>query len=131
MLPLSGYCIHTFRHSDDLRKQQHQEEGSHILTERKAWMTGRQLWARAEQAEARMPILFSGADAHTGIICWAIIDDITIHPETRETTCSYSALRPITPPKALSALRLRSTGRQVSDDLIRPYAICHTPSFLA
>lgn len=48
-----------------------------------------------------------------------------------QTTCSYSALRPITPPKPLSALRRRSGDRQVSDDLIRPYAICHTPSFLA
>jgi len=77
-----------------------------------------------------MPILFSGADVHTGLIYWATIDDITIDG-TRKTTCSYSSLRPITPPKPLSALRLRSGDRQVSDDLIRPYAICHTPRLVA
>jgi len=44
MASLSGYCIHTFRHSDDLRKQL-QEGGRHTLTERQAWTTGRQLWA--------------------------------------------------------------------------------------
>jgi hypothetical protein len=78
-----------------------------------------------------MPILFSGADVHTGLIYWATIDDITIDHDTRKTTCSYSSLRPITPPKPLSALRLRSGDRQVSDDLIRPYAICHTPRLVA
>jgi hypothetical protein len=130
MASLFGYCIHTFRHSDDLQKQQ-KDGGSHTLTEGKAWRTGRQLWIDAERAAERMPILFSGADVHTGLIYWAAIDDIRIDDETRQTTCSYSALRSIAPPKLLSTLRLRSGDRPVSDDLIRPYAICHTPDFLA
>jgi hypothetical protein len=75
MASLFGYCIHTFRHSDDLQKQQ-KDGGSHTLTEGKAWTTGRQLWIDAERAAERMPILFSGADVHTGLIYWAAIDDI-------------------------------------------------------
>lgn len=81
--------------------------------------------AGRSSSRERMPILFSGADVHTGLIYWATIDDITIDHESRKTTCSYSSLRPITPPKPLSALRLRSGDRLVSDDLIRPYATHH------
>jgi hypothetical protein len=130
MASFFAYCIHTFRHSDDLRDQQ-QEGGRHTLTEGKAWTTGRQLWAEAGRAGERMPILFSGAEKHTGLIYWATIDGITIDDTTRQTTCLYSDLRAIEPPKRLSALRLRTGDRQVSDDLIRPYALCRTPGFLA
>jgi hypothetical protein len=129
MSDLSSYCIHTIRHSEELRRQA-DEGGGHTLTEHKNWKTGSQLWAEAERSGERMPIVFSGADVSTGLIYWATIDDITVDDETPLTTCSYSNLRAIEPAKPLSALRLRVGGRQLSDDLIRPYAICHTPSFL-
>ena len=77
-----------------------------------------------------MPILFSAADRDSGVIYWATIDDIAINDETSRTICSYSNLREIKPPKPRSTLRLRTGDRPLSDDLIRPYAICHTPGFL-
>jgi hypothetical protein len=76
-----------------------------------------------------MPVIFSGADIDTGLIYWAKIEDITFDDE--RTSCSYSDLRGIEPPRPLSALRLRKGNRQLSDNLIRPYAICYTPTFLA
>jgi hypothetical protein len=130
MTSLSAYCIHTFLHSSVLRRQE-SGDGSHELTERKAWITGRQLLASAQQHGEQMPLLFSRADIGNGIFYWATIDDITIDPQTRETTCLYRSLRAITPPRTLPELRLRNGNRPVSKDLIRPYAICHTPSFLA
>jgi hypothetical protein len=125
---LSTYCIHTLRHSDELRAQR-SAGGRHELTERKLWVTGRQLWAEALRSGERMPVIFSGADIYTGLIYWAVIDDIAFADE--KTSCSYSDLREIEPPPPLSALRLRKGNRQVSDNLIRPYAICYTPGFLA
>jgi len=132
MTSLSPYCIHTFRHSSDLRGQD-AEGGSHRLTEGRAWITGRQLWGTAQQHEEQMPLLFSDADVDvdTGVFYWAVIDAIVLDDQTRATTCRYSSLRRITPPRKLSELRLRNGDRPVSEDLIRPYAICHTPSFLA
>jgi hypothetical protein len=73
--------------------------------------------------------VFSGAEDETGLIYWAAIGDIAIDEQTR-TTCTYSDLRPITSRRSKSSLRLRLTGRPISADLIRPYAICHTPDFL-
>ena len=128
MSGLSSYCIHTFRHSGQLQKQE-AEGGRHTLTEHKVWKAGSQLWAEAMRIGEEMPVIFSAADTDSGLIYWATIDDITVDYDKRQTTCSYSNLRPIEPQKPRSALRLR-TGRQLSDNLIRPYAICQTPCFL-
>jgi hypothetical protein len=127
---LSTYCIYTILHSDELRRQV-AVGGRHSLTERTAWKTGSHLWAEAERSGERIPIVFSGADRATGLFYWATIDDVTVEHENQQTTCSYSSLREISPPRPLSALRLRNGNRQLSDDYIRPYAICETPSFLA
>ncbi len=78
---------------------------------------------------SRSPL--SGAEKNTGLIYWATIDDITIDEESRTTACTYSDLRSIVPYKPKSSLRLRSTGQPISEDFIRPYAVCRTPAFLA
>jgi hypothetical protein len=127
---LSSYCIYTILHSDALLRQS-AEGGRHSLTEHTVWKTGGQLWAEAERSGERMPIVFSGADVATGLFYWATIDDVKVNYPKRQTICSYSNLRDIRPPKQLSALQLKNGNRQLSDDYIRPYAICHTPSFLA
>jgi hypothetical protein len=126
---LCDSCIHTFRHSEDLRRQA-TNGGRHTLTEHKAWVTGRQLWADATRIGQQMALLFSAADRGKGVIYWAVIDSITVDDQTRETTCGYSHLQMVEPKVPLSTLRLWNGGRPVSDDLIRPYAICQTPAFL-
>ena len=127
---LSFFCVHTMLHSQKLNAQA--ETGSaHILAENKAWTTGRLLWDQARRSGELMPLVFSGAEKNTGLIYWATIDDITIDEESRTTACTYSDLRTIVPYKPKSSLRLRSTGQPISEDFIRPYAVCRTPAFLA
>ncbi len=127
---LSSCCTYTLRHSDALQKQA-KEGGPQKLTERRVWRTGSLLWVKAKLSGERMPVVFSGADdTQPGLIYWATIDDITVDDEKRSTTCCYSNLRPISPLKPLSALRLLKSGRQLSDADIRPYRICQTPRFL-
>ena len=128
---LSCFCIYSMLHSAKLHTQA-KMSGAHVLIENKAWTTGRLLWDRAHRSGELMPLVLSAAEGDTGdIIYWAVIDDITLGEESRTTTCTYSNLRTITPPKPKSSLRLRSKGRPLSEDFIRPYAICHTPDFLA
>jgi hypothetical protein len=127
---LSSFCIYTILHSDTLRRQA-ADGGRGELTEHKAWKMGSQLRAEAERSGEQMPIVFADADGYIGLCYWATIDNIEVDYERRQTTCRYSNLREITPPKQLSALRLKNGNRRLSDDFIRPYAICHTPSFLA
>jgi hypothetical protein len=129
MIRLSSYCIYTIRHSDALRRQA-EEGGSHTLTAGKAWTTGSLLWTEAKRSAERLPLVLPGADVETGLIYWACVDEITVDAELASTTCCYSDLRPIVPAKPRSALRLRASGGQLSEDYIRPYALCRTPDFL-
>jgi hypothetical protein len=127
MSDLASFCIHTFRHSADLAAQA-SAGGTHELIEGKRWVTGCRLWAEAKQAETLMPILFSAAEEHKGIIYWAIIDSVRV--DENKTTCRYFDLRKIAPARQRSELLLRAANRPLSDNLIRPYAICWTPRFL-
>jgi hypothetical protein len=127
---LSSFCIYTMQHSAKLHAEARTSK-AHVLTEGKAWTTGHLLWDQARRSDELMPVIFSGAEDDTGLIYWATIDEITIDEEDRTTTCTYLNLKAITPAKPKSSLRLRSTGRPLSEDFIRPYAICHTPAFLA
>lgn len=126
---LAGFCIYTVRDSTELHEQV-TKGAPHILTEGRAWVTGQRLWDQARQSGAVMPLVFAGAEDETGLIFWAVIDDIAIDERTRTTACTYSDLKPITPARPITSLRLRATGRPISADFIRPYAICHTPAFL-
>ena len=132
MTGLYRYCIHTFRHSGVLSAQL-AAGGGHVLTEHRSWVTGLRLQAAAQRLAERMPLLFSAAETEeqSGVIYWAVIDQVSVDAGIRQTRCSYSELRPVVPPRPLPALRLRNGGRPVSADLIRPYAICYTPDFLA
>lgn len=53
----SSYCIHTFRHSVELRREA-TAGGLHVLAERKRWVTGQRLWTEASRIGERMPIIF-------------------------------------------------------------------------
>jgi hypothetical protein len=106
---LSIYCIYTILHSNELRRQA-AAGGHHSLTERTSWRTGSHLWVDAKECGERMPVVFSGADDITGLFYWAIIDEIAVDYEKRQTTCLYSNLREISPPRQLSALRLHPPG---------------------
>jgi hypothetical protein len=127
MSHFASYCIHTFRHSANLAAQAN-AGGTHELIEHKRWVTGCRLWVEAKRADDQMPILFSAAEEHTGIIYWAIIDRVEV--DERKTTCRYFDLRGIAPARQRSEVQLRAGNRPLSDSLIRPYAICWTPNFL-
>jgi hypothetical protein len=124
------YCIYTILHSSELRRRA-VAGGQHSLAERTVWRTGSHLWVDAKRSVERLPLVFSGADVETGLFYWAVIDEIVIDEEKQQTTCLFSNLREISPPRQLSALRLRNGNRQLSESYIRPYAICQTPSFLS
>jgi hypothetical protein len=83
----------------------------------------------ATRERLQMPVIFSAAEADSGLVYWGFV--VAIDVEDDGTTCTYSDLHPIKPAQPLSALRLRSSGRRMSDANIRPYAICETPDFLA
>ena len=128
---LSDDAIYTMRHSRELELGFTAGKGS--LLEHQAWTTGQKLFAEAAREGRRLAIVFSAAEADSGLIFWGVVDRIHVarHDDgTAETRCDYSGLTRIEPARPLSALTLKSKRRPLSDNYIRPYALCVRPSFI-
>lgn len=91
-------------------------------------MRGLRRLARAE-GEAPLGFLTQGR----GIIYYAFLTAVQIAGENNEgpTSYSFNGLTPVDAAVPKSQLTLRSNGKPLSDDYIRPYAIVHTPAFVA
>lgn len=128
---LSQFSIYTIVHVDELNRI-HEAGGAGTFTEKKGWKTGSQLFREAQQNDMRMSILFADAATTQGIIYYAFLTDVQIMGEGNQdpTRFSFEGMTPVRPPVANSKLNLRSTGKPLSDDFIRPYAIVHTPTFV-
>jgi hypothetical protein len=64
------------------------------------------------------------------LIYYATLKDIAINESDLTTTYEFTGLQQIASHLPLSSLKLRSTNRALSNNYIRPYAICLTPSFV-
>lgn len=102
--------------------------------ENKRWVSMAAHLERATNADAALPILFAAGESIDGVIYEGRLTRLVLS-EARSDDAEFSeitvtSLRRIRPKRPLSDLRLISTGRPLSDSFIRPYAICHTPSFV-
>ena len=124
---ISEFCIYTMRKSDNLQYI-YLGDGAGKFSEKKIWRTGHALFQQAREDNNKMPIFFSAAEEDSGLIYFAFLESIEIGDSV--TTYSFSDLNEIDETKPLSSLKLRSSQRPLSDNYIRPYAICETPDFL-
>jgi hypothetical protein len=128
--PLSPYCVYTISHTQQLDNA-YRSGGSGVFEENTMWKTGRQLFLEARDRDMRMPVVFASADVTDRLIYCAMLSGVEIDDASSTTRYEFTNLTPINGEYPLSSLRLRSTNRPLSDDFIRPYAVCHTPSFIA
>ena len=127
---LSPFCVYTIRHQKDLDEAYH-GNGSDKFTENKVWKTGHRLFLEAERNGQRMPVIFASADVTDKLRYYAVLSDFELDEVNFTTSYQFTDLEPVKGDLPLSTLRLRSTNRPLSDNYIRPYAICHTPSFIS
>ena len=96
----------------------------------RSWRTGQKLFEQAKRSGQRMPVIFASADVTDKLLYYAMLSEIDIDETNSTTRYEFTQLEKIKDDLPLSTLRLRSTNRPLSDNYIRPYAICHTPSFI-
>jgi hypothetical protein len=126
------YCIYTIRHSDDLAHAA-AAGGRAEYEEHTAWVTGLELFQQAQRSQTRMPVLFGAAERASGIIYRGFLESVSVtEPEPGMALTRYvvTQLKPVSGEPAKSTLVLRSSGGPLSDQYIRPYAICVTPDFV-
>jgi len=122
--------VYTMRNRDDL-DYVFASGGAGSYIENRSWKTALELFQKSQRAGEKMPLFFSAADYQSGLIYFAFLDDIEICVDDADrplTRYSFNGLTGLSIPKPLSSLLLRSTGKPLSDNYIRPYAICYTPA---
>lgn len=135
MTTLAQCCIYTIRHSEQLRRIATQD-GTGSFFERRAWTTGSALFGQALAADERVAIVFAAAEHWSGLIYWGLLTDVALDygdpafGRKPRTDYAFESLRPIDPPRRMSDLTLAKARRPLSEDSIRPYAICLSPAWL-
>lgn len=104
--------------------------GSGEAGEKKLWKEGHRLFIEAQKNDLDMPILFSAADYGSGLIYSAFLKSVELDPDIYTTKYKFVQLSKLKESLPLSSLRLKSSGKPLSDNYIRPYAICFTPPFV-
>jgi hypothetical protein len=124
---LFNFCISTIL--DQRKLEQFALKGRGQATEGLPWKTGRELFTQAQDAGADMPVIFSDAAHNTEtLLLWAILREISIDGD--QTTFRFTDAKRIPGNHHRTELVLRSSGREIAPNYIRPYAICRTPPFI-
>jgi hypothetical protein len=125
---LSDSCIYTIVSAKTLAKAS-ARGGAATFTEKKAWVTGYDLWQKAVAQNLGMPILFADAADCSRLLCWGLLTRVQFDDRT-STNYTVDRVRKLSGRHSPQELLLRSTGKRIAPGFIRPYAICVTPSFL-
>jgi len=126
---LFQFCIYTMRNKKDLDLC-YSKGRSGTFNENQIWREGLNLFNFAKQVGLKFLLLLSSANESPGIIYIAEITSITISDENK-TIYSFSNLTKLRNSKPLSSLILKSTNKPLSNNYIRPYALCNTPHDLS
>jgi hypothetical protein len=126
MKPLFHTSIYVNRASETLKKFEGKKRSS-SLSEGKAWVTGKKIFEEARDSGHDVALIFA---QYRELDYWAIATAIEIQGDG-STDYSFSNLQPI-PNSAhkRSDLTVKSTGKRMSNNFIRSYAIVKTPQFL-
>ncbi len=129
--PLSPFCIYTLRHTSELEEVLLQG-GDGEFKENRKWKTGKQLFLQAQRDGLLMPLLFAAAETEvgSGLIYVAALRDIEINDINSTTMYRFSDLKKLKNNPPLDSLKLKKTNQPLSNNFIRPYAICYTPALL-
>ena len=123
----SDFCIYTIVHGE-LLEEAARKGGSKLFSEGKPWVTGYNLWLKSKKDGTKMPVLLGDAVNCDILLYWGILTKVQLKGKgTRFTVDRVRELEEIHSPQELV---LRSTGKRIAPNFIRPYAICFTPSFL-
>jgi len=112
---------------DRLRRADRGPNPSAPITEKKRWVDGRKRFAEASAKNEDLPLIFA---RYAELDFWAVASEITLQPTM--TKYRFVDLRAL--PKGRfrrSDLVVDKTGKRLSDNFIRSYAIVRTPQFIA
>ena len=124
---ISRYCVYTIADGKKLAFAADNRKEC-AFEEKKSWVTGHSLWQNARLANEVMPVLLGDAADCTRLLFWGFLADLQI--EDSGTSFVLDRVRRLEYRHTPQELVLRSSGKNIAPNFIRPYAICVTPPFL-
>ncbi len=126
---LYEFCVSTIL--DRRRLEEYALKGRGTATEGRAWKPAQVLWQRARDAHEKMPVIFSDAAYNAeNLLLWGVLQEIDIDGKGDRTAIRFSDLNRIPGNHHRTELIVRSSGKSIAPQFIRPCAICRTPPFL-
>ena len=124
---LCEFCISTI--VERRRLEDFALKGRGKFTEGREWKTGKRLFEESRKAGTSLPVILSDAAYNSErLLLWGILQKIEMHDD--QTIVQLSDIQRIRGNHGRQELTLRSSGKLIKPNFIRPYAICHTPKFL-
>jgi hypothetical protein len=124
---LYEFCVSTIL--DRHRLEEFALKGRGSATEGRAWKTALLLLQKSRHVGAHMPVILSDAAYNAeNLLLWGLLQKIEIDGE--RTIVQFNAVKRIPGKHHRTELILRSSGKSIAPQFIRPYAICRTPGFL-
>jgi hypothetical protein len=121
------YCVYTIIDGKELVRHRSQPFSD---TQARLWVTAHKLWQQGTSANESMPIVLGDATDCSRLLYWGFLTDLQIDRRDATTTFAVDLLRKIKGTHSPQELRLRSSGKTIASNFIRPYAICLTPQFI-
>jgi hypothetical protein len=121
------YCIYTIVHSkklDNLLLTSH--EGS--FEEKNKWKEAKKMLENAKLKNMDLLVIFAPAETTKYLHSWAIITEIKISKNDKQTEYYFKNLTKLRSNNVLKTeLKLKNSGKHMDENFIRPYALCSTP----
>lgn len=125
---LAEHCVYTIVSADRLADAE-ERGGAVTFREARPWVTGLALWNQAQNAGLKMPVLLGDASKTNRLLCWGVLTNVKLSKGGTEFT--VDRIRRLPRGHTPQELVLRSSGKRIAPNFIRPYAICRTPKFVA
>jgi hypothetical protein len=124
---LASTCIYTILHPDRLAEAA-ALRGPTTFVVGQRMVTAEALFNEATTAGQAVAVLFGDATECSRLVYWARLTAISLGDS--DTHYTVFPVCPLPTTRSTQELVLASTGEQIAEGFIRPYAICRAPAFL-
>lgn len=123
------YCVYTIKHSLTLEKSLLTTKDG-TFSEKNKWIEAKKMFEAANLNNQNFIVVFAPAEATGYLHSWAILTNIEIDNNNSNTNYSFKNLTKILEYEngvKKTELILKSSGKNINENFIRPYALCKTP----
>jgi len=95
------------------------------------WITANHLWHEGKKNREPMAVLLGDASDCSRLRYWGLLTNLSIDEHKGTTTYTLDRIRKLKQTHSPQELVLRSSGKTIARNFIRPYAICLSPEFIS